>query len=167
MGFVYVSVGLFGGLGSFLVKEVTNRYGFQTALFVVGALMFATWPLAMFLLKDKPAELGQHPDGAPLASEETGIAPETYRFLLRNRSFWLLLLGSICSIGATGSINMHMKFVFRDSGFTDQIALNSAWTLASALNPLVQHCRPARPPGPGRSISSPPSSVFPWARIIS
>ena len=32
MGIVYVGVGLFGGLGSFFVHSVTNRYGFQTAL---------------------------------------------------------------------------------------------------------------------------------------
>ena len=26
--------------------------------------MFITWPLAFFLLKDKPEEMGQFPDGA-------------------------------------------------------------------------------------------------------
>src|SRR6202044_2581532 len=52
MGIVYVGVGLFGGLGSFLVHSVTERYGFQTALVVLGALMFLTWPLSIFVLKD-------------------------------------------------------------------------------------------------------------------
>ena len=37
------------------------------------------------------------------------------------------------SIGSIGSINMHMKFVFRDRGFTNQELLNAAWTDASVL----------------------------------
>jgi MFS family permease len=133
MGFVYVGVGLFGGLGSFLVRGVTNRYGFQTALLVLGALMFLTWPLAIFLLRDKPGEMGQFPDGAAENSDEAGRSPHGYLYLVRSGSFWLLLVGSICSIGAIGSINMHMKFVFRDAGFKDQYALNTAWTTASVL----------------------------------
>ena len=133
MGFVYVGVGLFGGLASFLVRGVTNRYGFQTALLALGALMFLTWPLAIFLLKDKPGDIGQFPDGAAIPPDEAARQPHSYWFLLRNGSFWLLLAGSICSIGAIGSINLHMKFVFRDAGFTDQLALNTAWTAASVL----------------------------------
>src|SRR5947199_678253 len=66
MGIVYVGVGLFGALGSYLVKTVTDRYGFQTALMAVGGLMFLTWPLSLFLLKDKPFEIGQFPDCAIL-----------------------------------------------------------------------------------------------------
>jgi MFS family permease len=52
---------------------------------------------------------------------------------LRSVPFWLLLVGSVCSIGSIGSINLHMKFVFRDAGFINQKALNTAWTTASAL----------------------------------
>lgn len=133
MGVVYVGVGLFGGLGSFFVRGVTDRYGFQTALMAVGALMFLTWPLALFFLKDKPSEIGQHPDGALVSSAEVRREPQTFAHLVRSRPFWLLLIGSVCSIGAIGSINMHMKFVFRDAGFTDQKVLDATWTTASAL----------------------------------
>jgi MFS family permease len=133
MGVVYVGVGLFGGLGSYFVRGMTERYGFQTALLAVGALMFVTWPLALFFLKDKPIQIGQYPDGAALAAAEVGREPHSFGHLLRSRPFWLLLIGSICSIGAIGSINMHMKFVFRDAGYTDQKVLNATWTTASAL----------------------------------
>src|SRR5581483_10331419 len=36
MGMIYVGVGLCGGLGSFFVHSLTDRYGFQTALIAVG-----------------------------------------------------------------------------------------------------------------------------------
>jgi MFS family permease len=133
MGVVYVGVGLFGGLGSFLVRGVTDRYGFQTALMVIGCLLFLTWPLAIFVLKDKPAELGQFPDGALTAPADAKQLPHSYAHLLGSFPFWLLLIGSACSIGSIGSINFHMKFVFRDAGFVDQKALNAAWTNASVL----------------------------------
>jgi MFS family permease len=133
MGLMYVGVGLFGGLGSLLVSRVTGRFGFATALFAIGALLFITWPLALLVLRDKPSDLGEFPDGATFPSQEQERIPHSYGHLLRSSSFWLLVLGSVCSIGSIGSINQHMKLVFRDSGFHDQLALNAAWTTASAV----------------------------------
>jgi MFS family permease len=133
MGIVYVGVGLLGALGSFFVKAMTDRYGFQTALMAIGALMFVTWPLALFLLKDKPSEVGQYPDGSAFPPPDIKLPPQTWAQLLRSAPFWLLLIGSICSIGSIGSINLHMKFVFRDAGFSDQKVLDATWATASAL----------------------------------
>jgi MFS family permease len=133
MGIVYVGVGLCGGLGSFLVRGLTDRYGFHVALFGLGALMFLTWPLALLILRDKPSEMGEFPDGSPMPPADLKLEPHELRYLLRSWPFWLLLAGSICSIGSIGSINMHMKFVFRDHGFTNQRLLNATWTTASVL----------------------------------
>jgi MFS family permease len=133
LGIVYAGAGLFGGLGSFFVRAVTEKYDFQTALMAVGALTFVTWPLCIFILKDKPGMLGLYPDGGDRPSADAKLSPLTFAYLFRSRSFWLLLLGSICSVGAIGSINVHMKFVFRDAGFTNQTVLNAAWSHASAL----------------------------------
>jgi MFS family permease len=133
MGVTYVGVGLFGGLGSFLVRAVTDHYGFRAALFTLAGCMFLAWPLALLLLRDNPGQMGQFADGALEPAAEIAEPPHTYRFLLQNRSFWLLLLGSIASIGSIGSINLHMKFVFRDAGFSNQASLNAAWTTASVI----------------------------------
>jgi MFS family permease len=133
MGTIYVGVGLFGGLGAFLVHGLTEGYGFQNALKIMGALMLLAWPLAFFLLKDKPSEVGQFPDGGIGPPADGHILPFSFSHLLHSRPFWLLLLGSVCSIGAIGSINLHMKFVFRDAGFTDQKTLNDTWRTASSL----------------------------------
>lgn len=133
MGAVYVGVGLLGGLGSFFVRGMTERFGFHTGLASVGALMLLAWPLAFFILKDRPELIGQHPDGAPEPPPDVKLDPHSFGHLLHSWPFWLLLAGSICSIGSIGSINMHMKFVFRDAGYTNQSALNAAWTTASVL----------------------------------
>lgn len=133
MGLVYVGVGLFGGIGSFLVRGLTDSYGFRTALTVLGCLMFLSWPLAFFVLKDRPQELGLFPDGAPEPPPDAKLVPQEFGVLFRSVPFWLLLIGSFCSIGSIGSINMHMKLVFRDAGFVNQKILDASWTNASVL----------------------------------
>ncbi len=133
MGLVYVGVGLFGSLGSIFVRALTEAQGFRIALIGVGALMLITWPLSILLLKDKPQELGQYADGADHAPADVKLAPQTFWRLLHSGSFWLLLIGSVCSIASIGAINLHMKFVFRDQGFVNQKLLNATWTTASVL----------------------------------
>jgi MFS family permease len=130
MGIVYVGVGLMGALGAKFVKPLTEAYGFHTALIVLGLLMFVTWPLAFLVLRDRPAEMGLFPDG--LEEEPPDLKREAmpFRKMLWNWSFWLILLGSVASIGSIGSINFHMKFVFRDAGFHDQASLNQVWSTA-------------------------------------
>jgi MFS family permease len=133
MAVVYVGVGLLAGLGSLFVRSFTERHGFQTALIAVGALMFVTWPFSMWVLKDRPEELGQYPDGVAQPPHDMNFAAHSFSQLLRSIPFWLLLIGSICSISSIGAINMHMKFVFRDQGFANQKLLNATWTQASVL----------------------------------
>jgi MFS family permease len=130
MGIAYVGVGLFAAMSAKLVKFVTEGYGFRTALVVVGCIMFVAWPIALLVIRDKPSEKGLFADGALTAPAHSAIAPRSIQYLLRNGVFWLLLIGSISSIGAIGSVNFHMKLAFKDQGFTDQAALNNAWSTA-------------------------------------
>ncbi|MEX2263635.1 MAG: MFS transporter [Bryobacteraceae bacterium] len=118
MGIAYLGVGLFGGLSAkFIAQPLTEAFGFQTALMVIGALMLLAWPLAIFLMRDRPSEMGQFPDGEASNEASTKVPPMEFGKLVRQRSFWLLVVGSFCSIGAIGSINQHMKFVFSEQGF--------------------------------------------------
>lgn len=133
MGIVYVGVGLIGLLGSYMVKPLTESTNFQTTLLVIAGVMFVAWPIAFFILRDKPSDLGQHPDGMDRAPAENKVEPLSFGYLLRQYSFWLLLIGSFCSIGSIGAINFHMKLVFIDQGFTDQQALNSVWRISSMV----------------------------------
>ncbi len=133
MGFVYVGVGLFGGIAPFFIRPITAHYGFRFALAAIGLSMFLAWPLAIGFLRDKPSDIGQNPDGLATLPADMSAAPHSYRSLLRSGSFWLLLIGSVCSIGSIGSINFHMKFVFRDAGFTNQKVLDATWSIATTL----------------------------------
>lgn len=134
MGVTYVGVAVFGSLGSLLAKPLAeSALGFRGALFVLGAIVLLAWPLAIFVLRDRPEEKGQYADNDPDAGTVQLAPPASIRFLLSRPAFWLLVIGSLCSIGAIGSINQHMKLVFKDQGFVDQEQLNSVWRNASVL----------------------------------
>jgi MFS family permease len=137
MGIVYVGVGLLAAVGSRLVAPVTERFGFRVALASIGAAMVLAWPLALFVMRDKPSDMGQVADGALAADAEVSRPPLPYAHLLRSGPFWLLLIGSLCSIGSIGAINAHMKFVFHDAGFTQQKQLNATWSLAAIIISVV------------------------------
>lgn len=133
MGIVYVGVGLMGSLGSFIVKPLTESLGFRTALMILAGMLFIAWPIAIFALKDKPSEMGQFPDGDQVAPAEAKIESKTFAQLLGSYPFWLLLIGSFCSIGSIGAINFHMKFVFLDQGYVKGGPVDAAWRTASIL----------------------------------
>ena len=133
MAIVYVGVGLMGSVGSFLVKPLTEWFGYHTALVILGLMLFLAWPLVLFVLKDKPSEMGLNPDGDAVAPAETKLVPKTFGDLVASPAFWLLLLGSLCSIGSIGAVNFHMKFVFLDEGFEKGPQVDGAWRVASIL----------------------------------
>lgn len=138
MGIAYMGVGVIGGVSAkFVAQPLTEAFGFQAALIGLGALMFLTWPIALWVLKDRPADVGQYPDGNTRLQDEATVEAEPlpFREILRRPAFWLLLVGSCASIGAIGSINQHMKLIFFDAfeeaglrGPTAQGALNDMFS---------------------------------------
>ena len=126
MAATYLGVGIFGAISAkFIAKPLVTAFGFQTALIITGLILLLVWPIAGFIMRDKPSEMGQTPDGEPIAINEKPEPPRGFAELLHSRSFWLLMIGSLCSIGSIGSINQHMKFVFKEQGFTNQATLDS------------------------------------------
>src|SRR3974390_623199 len=107
MGIVYVGVGLMGSLGSFLVKSLTDNYGFRAALMVLGGVVLIAWPVVLLFLKDRPSDISQFPDGDTVAPAEAAVVSATFGELLRSWPFWLLLIGSFCSIGSLGAAYFH------------------------------------------------------------
>lgn len=136
MGVVYVGVGIFGIIASYLIKPIAQSdptQGFRYALLAMGLFPLLAWPIAMWVLKDRPSEVGQFPDGLSVAPSDSKMQPVPMSTLWRSQPFWLLMLGSFCSIGSIGAINQHLKFVFQDQGFVDQAARNDAWQTANIL----------------------------------
>ncbi len=133
MGIVYVGVGLLGSVGSLMVKPLTASLGFRNALLCLALMLFAAWPVVLFVLRDRPADMGLFPDGDAAPPAEASLKPESFGKLFKSYAFWLLLIGSFCSIGSIGAVNFHMKFVFLDQGFRAGEQLDSTWRTASVL----------------------------------
>ena len=140
MGVIYVGVGLIGFLGAKLGKPLTESMGYQNALMLIGVAVLLAWPLALFVLRDKPSEKGQYPDGADTPPAEISAAPRSLKNLMSHYSFWLITFGSMCSIGSIGAVNFLMKLVFWeniDPAFKDspqaQALINSTWQDAQMI----------------------------------
>lgn len=133
MAIVYVGVGAVASLGSLLVKSVTQASNFHVALIAVGLMMLLAWPIALFIVRDKPSDKGQFADGDLEPAAQVNIQPRSFGYLLGKMPFWLLLIGSFCSIGSIGALNFHMKFVFEDQGFKVQALRDAVWTQANVI----------------------------------
>src|SRR5439155_24275574 len=124
MGFAYLGIGLGGALVPLLAVPLTRAVGWQGALQVLGVLIVVVaLPLAR-VVKEHP------PSPQPLAPSPVSIGP-----VLRVPGFYLLLVGSMCSIAAVGGTNQHLKLVLSvDHGYSQAGAAQIApIVLASSL----------------------------------
>jgi MFS family permease len=133
MGIAYIGGALAGAIGNKLAPWLVSFMPYRSAIQVLGLLLLIAWPLALFVLKDRPEDLGQHPDGDDVPDAPALDVAESMTFaeLTRRSSFWLLLVGSAASIGSIASVNFLMKFVFEEQGFTSQAARDQIWSTAS------------------------------------
>lgn len=118
MGFAYLGI----GIGGFLVFQIAAfllaRFTWRTSLTILGILIVViAFPLAFFV-KESP----EH------AQQSTGpktMAPMGWVF--SKPMFYLLAIGSMCSIGAVGGANQHLKLFLKfDLQYTDLQAANIA-----------------------------------------
>ena len=132
MAVVYLGVGVFGGISAkYIAAPLTRAFGYQSALLMFGGLALLVIPLTLLFIKNKPGDIGQFPDGDTKPQENLSAPPRDFSYLLRQRAFWLLAIGSLCSIGSIGSINQHMKFVFKEQGFVEQRTLDDFFATAN------------------------------------
>jgi len=141
----YLGVSVIGALAVPLVAEpLTQAYGFRTALWVIGLLILAAWPLVLLVLRDDPAEMGLRPDG-----EETGTAERvagrtvaadpgrSFGEILRERQFWILIVGGVCLAGAVGAVNLLLKLILKDRGAMSQAVLDQTFSRTLLIILLV------------------------------
>lgn len=99
MGFAYLGIGLGGALVPLLSVWLVQKFGWHLALRTLGVLIIVlALPLAYFV-KENPAE--------HVPTTKTPTAP--IGWVLKSKTFYLLAIGSMCSIGAVGGTNQHLK----------------------------------------------------------
>jgi MFS family permease len=100
MGFAYLGIGIGGAVVPLLSNWLTQAFGWRGALQWLGILIIAlAMPLAYFV-KESPEGRTEKKEAAPLAPVGE---------IFRSPAFYLLALGSMCSIGAVGGTNQHLK----------------------------------------------------------
>jgi MFS family permease len=120
MGVAYLGIGVGGALVPLLAHALIQALGWRGALMALGALMVAI-ALPTALLVREPQR--------PPAREE-GAAP-SIGSVLRRPAFYLLAIGSMCSIGAVGGTMQNLKlYLSLDRGLSQAQA---AWLLSVVL----------------------------------
>lgn len=100
MGFAYLGIGIGGSLIPLLSYWLTRHFGWQGALRALGILIIAVaFPMAYFVREAPGPRVEKH--------EATPMEPAARVF--RHPVFYLLAVGSMCSIGAVGGTNQHLK----------------------------------------------------------
>jgi sugar phosphate permease len=129
MGFAYLGIGLGGALVPLLAVRLSAAYGWQGALRALGiVIIVVALPLALVVRESPPGAESAIPRAARRATAPIGD-------MLRRPAFYLLMLGSMCSIAAVGGANQHLKlYLSLDHGYTQGGAAKVAsLTLAASL----------------------------------
>jgi sugar phosphate permease len=119
MGFAYLGIGVGGALVPLIAHALEVRFGWHTALQLLGVLMIAVALPLIWVVKEAPAfadatdalsasagkpAIGHAPAGAASIAA-AGSRPRIWT----DWTFPLLLLGSMCSIGAVGGTMQNLK----------------------------------------------------------
>jgi MFS family permease len=131
MGLAYVGIGVGGAVAPVLAQYLIRHAGWRTAMAVFGGAIFLLLvPLVLLVVRNRPEELGLHPDGVPSAAAASPAVPApkviSLRHAMREPSFWLILAGSAMSIGAVGGVIQHLQLFLRDQKFTPEMAARVA-----------------------------------------
>jgi MFS family permease len=104
MGIAYIGIGVGGMLVPQIAKALNARMTWHSSLIVLGLLMIAiSFPMAWFV-QENPKQNPSIPK-----SEEPKIS---FLAILKKRDFYLLALGSMCSIGAVAGMSQNLKLFF-------------------------------------------------------
>jgi sugar phosphate permease len=152
MGVAYLGIGAGGYLVLRLSPQLVGAFGWRGALQALGITIVAiALPLAWFV-RDEPSVAGaENPDPPAVGSHrpregygesaDASAKAETSSGLMENRvapmagvfrdpAFYLLAIGSMCSIAAVGGTNQHLKlFLSLDLKFSQDDAASIASTV--------------------------------------
>jgi sugar phosphate permease len=125
MGFAYLGIGLGGAMVPWISHSLIDHFGWQMALRLLGfAIVLVALPLA-FVVRDNPPHVESTEGG------EKGKAHDAFKTL----PFYLLTIGSICSIAAVSGTQQNLKlFLSLDRHFPQSEAARiMSLVLASSI----------------------------------
>jgi sugar phosphate permease len=110
MGLAYLGIGVGGAVVPLLAAWLTGHVGWRASLQITGVLIvLIAFPLA-YTVRERPDD-----ESVPHLQEP----PASIAGVLRTPAFYLLAIGSMCSIAAVGGTNQHLKlFLSLDRGFS-------------------------------------------------
>lgn len=109
MGIAYLGIGTGGAIVPLIAAALEKDLGWHLALTSLGVLVIIfSFPMAFFL--KEPHGFAQF-DKKKVENVPVGK-------ILSNKHFYLLAFGSMCSIGAVGGVNQHLKLYLRDLSFS-------------------------------------------------
>ena len=132
MGYAYLGLGVGGAVSPIFVHFLIAHYGWRRAFEVVGILILVVLlPIAQWVTRSAPAEMGLAPDGAPgpVADPADPKVVFNFRRVARSTNFWLILLGSTLVIGAIGTVIQQFVLFLQDQKYT----LGQASVISSGL----------------------------------
>jgi len=104
MGFAYLGIGVGGMLVPQIAKWLNIQFGWHQALMLLGILMvIISFPMA-WIVKENPEKLS-----IDTRKEELTIPLNK---IVKGWPFYLLLIGSMCSIGAVAGTSQNLKLFF-------------------------------------------------------
>src|SRR6266513_3305061 len=115
MGIAYLGIGIGGALVPLLANRLTQPFGWRGSLQALGVLIvLIAFPLA-YLVRERPVDAQADLGARGAASRDRA----SLRPILASPAFYLLALGSMCSIAAVGGTNQHLKlFLSLDRGYS-------------------------------------------------
>jgi len=130
----YLGISLVGAFSArFVVRPLTEWYGYRTALMLMGGLVLLTWPVVWLVMREGPEELGMHPDGEAEANSDRAEREVPTGRVWRDKAFAVLLIGGSLSVGAVGAVSQHLKLIMKDGGFAGQSLLDDRYSRAMMI----------------------------------
>jgi len=130
MGIAYVGIGAGGAIVPWVIKWLRDDYGWRGALRILAVLVFVSLVvMAVAVVRRKPSDLGQFPDGDVVTKETVVSNSENALKLsqvMKSPAFWLLSIGSVLSIGAVGGITQNLPLYLADISKSNAEAKNAA-----------------------------------------
>jgi sugar phosphate permease len=134
MGIAYVGIGVGGMTVPWVIHVLVGRLGgWRGSLQALSALFLVVMLGLILVVRRRPADVGQEPDGAPAPDSAPAAHPPPVRLrrIVRTPAFWLLTVGSVMSIGAVGGVMQNLALYLAD--ILPEAEAKMAWTRIASL----------------------------------